>query len=189
MKTSLSHNQKLIETLKNGGIVVMPTDTIYGILTSALNQESVERLYQVRQRSPEKPCIILMSNISDIEKFGISLGEIERKILLEFFALPKPTSVILDCPNQEFSYLHRGTNSLSFRLPKNEDLVSLIKEIGPLIAPSANTEGNIPASSLLEAREYFGEKVDLYINGGEIKGQPSKIVKLSKNGDVSIIRN
>lgn len=185
---SIVDNENLINILKEGGMVVMPTDTIYGILTSALNKESVERLYKIRKRSPEKPCIILISDISEIENFGISLSQEERKNLKDFFAEEKPTSVILDCNNQDFSHLHRGTNSLSFRLPKREDLRNLIKQTGPLIAPSANTEGNIPAKNISESKAYFGVEVDLYVDGGEIVGKASKIVRLYKDGTSSIIR-
>ncbi|MFA7285868.1 MAG: L-threonylcarbamoyladenylate synthase [Candidatus Paceibacterota bacterium] len=181
-------NQELIQVLQNGGVVVMPTDTIYGILTTALNMASVERLYAVRRRSPEKPCIILISEIAEIEKFGISLEEGERKILGEFSALERPTSFILDCDNIAFEYLHRGTKTLSFRIPKNEELKELLKQTGPLIAPSANFEGETPAENIEQARLYFGELVDMYIDGGEISGSPSRIVRLYKDGTTTIIR-
>lgn len=182
-------DENLINTLLNGGVVLMPTDTIYGILTSSLNKESVERLYAIRKRSPEKPCIILISDISEIEHFGIILEGEEQKNLLDFFAEEKPTSVILDCNNEYFSYLHRNTNTLSFRLPKREDLRNLLKKTGPLIAPSANTEGNPPAKNIQEAKEYFGNQVDLYVDGGEITSNPSRIIKLSKNHKVLVIRD
>lgn len=181
-------NQELVQTLQNGGVVVMPTDTIYGILTTALNMTSVERLYAVRRRSPEKPCIILISEIAEIEKFGISLEEGERKILGEFSSQEKPTSIILDSLNSEFEYLDRGTKTLSFRIPKNEELKELLKQTGPLIAPSANLEGESPAENIEQARSYFGRLVDIYIDGGEISGSPSRVVRLYKDGTTSIIR-
>jgi len=181
-------NQELINTLQDGGVVVMPTDTIYGILTTALNTASVERLYKIRRRSPEKPCIILISDISDLGHFDINLNQTERKILQEFSAHDKPTSIILDSLNPEFQYLNRGAESLSFRIPKNEHLRELLKETGPLIAPSANIEGETPATNIEEARAYFGESVDMYIDGGEIIGNPSRLMRLYKDGRHTIIR-
>jgi len=181
-------NHDLVRTLQDGGVVVMPTDTIYGILTTALNQESVERLYSVRLRSPDKPCIILIHDISVLENFGINLSEEELKILQEFSTQDKPTSFILDCNNPDLKYLHRGMNSLSFRIPKNDSLREFLRQTGPLIAPSANTEGNPPAQNIEQAKEYFGGKVDLYIDGGEIIGEPSKIIRLYKDGRHIIIR-
>jgi len=185
---NIYNNQEFINTLQDGGVVVMPTDTIYGILTTALNTASVERLYKIRKRSPEKPCIILISDISDIGHFDITLNETERKILEEFSAHDKPTSIILDSLNPEFLYLDRGTESLSFRIPKNKHLRELLKETGPLVAPSANIEGETPATNTEEARIYFGEQVDLYIDGGEIIGKPSRLVRLYKDGRHTIIR-
>lgn len=185
---NIFHNQELIDTLQDGGVVVMPTDTIYGILTTALSSVSVERLYAIRKRSPLKPCIILISDITEIKKFGITLSEEEQKILLEFSAQEKPTSFILDCINPDLEYLHRGTNSLSFRIPKNTSLKELLKQTGPLIAPSANIEGETPAKNTEEARVYFKNLVDMYIDGGEIVGNPSRIVRLYNDGRHIIIR-
>ncbi len=185
---NIFNDENLINTLKEGGVAVMPTDTIYGIVCSALDEKSVLRLYEIRKRNPSKPCIILISDILEIENFGISLSDVERKNLLDFFALPKPTSIIIDCEKEEYAYLHRGTNTLSFRIPKNQNLKNLLKITGPLIAPSANTEGNIPAKNIKEAKEYFGESVSLYIDGGEILANPSTVIRLYKDGTSSIIR-
>lgn len=181
-------NQELINTLQDGGVVVMPTDTIYGILTTALNTASVERLYKIRRRSPDKPCIILINDISDLGHFDITLNETERKILEEFSAHDKPTSIILDSLNPEFQYLDRGTESLSFRIPKNEHFREILKETGPLVAPSANIEGETPATNIEQARISFGDEVDLYVDGGEIVGKASKIVRLYNDGRHTIIR-
>ena len=179
---------KLIETLKNGGIVVLPTDTIYGILGKAEDKSIVERIYKIRKRNPDKPCIILISDISFLEKFDIFLGGEQKKILKEFFSAKRPTSVILDSKNKKFSYLDRGTKTLSFRIPKNKNLQNLLSVTGPLIAPSANTEGLPPSKNIKEAKKYFGKLVDLYIDGGEIIAKPSRIIRLHKDGTGSIIR-
>src|SRR5204863_149383 len=70
---------------------------------------------------------------------------------------------------EKFEYLHRGTNTLALRLPKDESLQNLLKKTGPLIAPSANVEGLPPAKNITDAKKYFGDGVDLYIDGGEIE--------------------
>ncbi len=180
-------NSNLIDTLKNGGVVVMPTDTIYGILGNAFLPETVERIYEIRQREKEKPCIILISDFSDLEKFNLAITDTEREFVEneKFRAL----TFILNCENQDLIYLDRGTKSLAFRIPKNENLRNLLRLTGPLIAPSANIAGLKPASNIKEAKEYFGDRVDLYLDGGEIAGEPSKIIKFDKDGNISIIRD
>ena len=178
--------ENLIKVLKDGGIAVMPTDTIYGIVGLAQSSETVERIYNVRKRSPLKPCIVLIGDVSDLEKFSIDLSLEQKNELKKYW--PGPNSIIFDCKDEKFLYLHRGTNTLSFRLPAQAELQNLLKQTGPLIAPSANIEGALPAKNILEAREYFGDSVDLYMDGGELIGKPSKVIKMDVHGLVTILR-
>ncbi len=204
------NDKNFIEVLAKGGIVIMPTDTLYGIVGQAQNSEAVERVYALRQRSPDKPCIILIGEIGELEKFSITLSE-KQKIELEKcwpisaiadIGQQRALSVILDCSDEKFSYLHRGTRTLAFRIPANPDLRKLLLQTGPLIAPSANPEGLPPAQNINEAKKYFGpvrgregsqrpsasNGVDLYVDGGEIIDKASKVIKLHKDGTVNILR-
>ena len=236
--------------LKEGAIGVIPTDTIYGICTSAFNKKSVEKVYKLRKRNPNKPCIILISSLEDLKKFNIRLTLWQKNILEKLW--PGKISVILstrikrpnilpessdrmeltrieqpnnnypkkrpnDIPeykpnetqkfspnsgnsfgphsgsNKEFGqnsgkifgyhsgnnlyYLHRGTNSLAFRLPKNKLILNILKISGPLIAPSANWEGYEPAKNIKEAKKYFGNKV-FYLDRGDLISKPSSLIDL-----------
>jgi L-threonylcarbamoyladenylate synthase len=178
-------DKNLIKILQDNGVVIMPTDTIYGMVGNALNESVVNRIYTLRQRNPDKPCIVLIGEIEELEKFSIILSE-EQKKIVENFSIS--TSFILDCPEERFAYLHRGTKTLAFRIPTNEDLRKLLFQTGPLVAPSANPEGLSPAKNIDEAKKYFGDYVDLYLDGGEIIGKASKIIKLHKDGTITIIR-
>ncbi|MEK7219418.1 MAG: L-threonylcarbamoyladenylate synthase [Patescibacteria group bacterium] len=185
--------ENLVKVLKDGGVAVMPTDTLYGIVGRAQDSSTVERIYKIRKRSPEKPCIILIGDISDLEKFSVNISP-EQKVLLQEYWSSGSVSIILDCTDEKFSYLHRGTHTLAFRLPMqaglpvNTDLQKLLQETGPLIAPSANPEGLIPAQNIEEAKNYFGDSVDVYIDGGKIIGKASKIIKLHKDGSIDMLR-
>ena len=182
---SVWNNPNLIKILQEGGVAVMPTDTLYGIVGKAENEDVVNRIYTIRKRNPEKPCIILIGDIGELEKFGIVITQEQKKTIEKY---KEPTSFILDCLGERFSYLHRGTKTLAFRLPAQKDLQNLLKKTGPLIAPSANLEARPPSENIAEAKRYFGRLVDLYINGGEIKGKASKIVRLYKDGSVDVLR-
>jgi L-threonylcarbamoyladenylate synthase len=129
--------------------------------------------------------IILIGKISDLKLFGINIKGKTAKILKKFW--PGPVSIILPCRNQKFQYLHRGTESLAFRLPKKADLLKLLQKTGPLVAPSANIEGEKPAQNLDEAQKYFGTYIDFYVDGGELEGKPSELIKISNN-KVEILR-
>ncbi len=173
----MSWNFKKIEKIiKNDGVGVLPTDTLYGIVGSAFSKKSVERIYKLKKRNPKKPLIVLVGSISEVGLFGAKIGrEVEKEIKKLW---PGKVSIIFDCPADKFYYLHRGENKLAFRLPKKKSLLKLIKKTGPLVAPSANPEGLEPATSIREVREYFGDSVDFYVSGGRIKSLPSTIIAL-----------
>ena len=171
--------------VKNGGLIIAKTDTLYGILGDALNPEVVERVYSIKKRNKKKPFIILIPDISYLKIFYAKTNPVVEKILNR-----KGITVILPIEeNGEFEYLHRGTNELAFRIPKDKDLIEFMKKIKkPLIAPSANIEGQKPAKSIPEAISYFGNHIDAYIDGGTVKeSQPSTIVKF-KNNNIELIR-
>lgn len=166
--------------IKKGLIGVIPTDTIYGIVCSAMNKKSVEKVYKIRKRDLKKPMIILISSIKDLSLFNV---KIDKKITNKYW--PGKVSIIV--PVNEFEYLHRGKNSLAFRFPDNKDLIKVLKISGPIVAPSANIEGKEPAETIEEAYEYFQDKVDFYVDCGRLKAKPSKIVSLLDN-KVEIVR-
>ena len=152
---------QIIKFLKEGKIGVMPTDTIYGIVGSALNPETVEKIYTLRKRSKNKPFIILISSINDLKKFDIKLSKEQEVFLQKIW--PNPVSVVL--------------HNLAFRMPKNKKLLALLREVGPLVAPSAD-----------EAKKYFGNRVDFYLDGGKIESSPSTLIKLASDGLYHILR-
>jgi len=178
-------NENLANVLRKGGIAVVPTDTIYGIVGSALNPETVEQIYNLRKRAKDKPFIILVSSIKDLEKFSIKLKDKQKKFLEKVW--PNPVSVVLPCDSRDFEYLHRGKDSLAFRMPKDERLLKILKEVGPLVAPSANFEGEKVAENISEAKKYFGDSVATYIDNGKIKSEPSTLVAWEDNS-IKILR-
>ena len=106
---------KVAGILKKGGIGVMPTDTIYGIVGSALSEKVVGKIYKIRHRQAKKPMIILIGSYNDLKFFDIETSRKTKKILQRFW--PGKISIILSCPHKKFAHLHRGTKSLAFRLP------------------------------------------------------------------------
>ncbi len=175
----------IITTLRNGGVGVMPTDTVYGLVGIARSPEAVERIFKVRKRNIHKPFIILISHIDEIELFGVHLNVEDKKILGRIW--PGPVSVVLPCGDKKFRYLHRGKKSLAFRLGKVSWLHSLIKKTGPLVAPSANPSGLPTASSIAMAKKYFKKDIDFYVAGKVLSGLPSTVIRL-KNGKVIVER-
>jgi len=177
--------KKITDILKNNGVAILPTDTIYGLVGSALNKETVQRIYKIRKRNLKKPMIILIGSLADLKLFNLKISRGTKKILREIW--PGKVSVILGCKSKEFFYLHRGTKKLAFRLPAKKSLIKLLKKTGPLVAPSANFEGLPPAKTIKEARKYFGDKVDFYIDGGKVNSAPSTLLAF-KNKKLILVR-
>lgn len=175
----------VIEALTMGGVGVLATDTLYGLVGSAFSTDAVERIYALKQRDNQKPLIVLISSIEDLERFGIVVSdELERELRTYW---PGPYSIILPTVDEEFEYLSRGTDAIAFRLPDSEELIEILETSGPLVAPSANVEGRAPATTISEARRYFGDSIDFYLDGGELTGKPSTIIRLDSD-EPEIIR-
>ena len=178
--------QRIIKLLIDGKIGVIPTDTIYGIVGSALNLSTVERIYLLRKRNLDKPFIILIGSIDDLEKFEVHLTEKQKDFLTNHW--PNPLSVVLPVKVEKFEYLHRGTNSLAFRMPKDHNLLSIINSVSPLVAPSANIESEKPSETIDETKKYFGDEVDFYLDGGTIKSEASTLISLNEDGTFIVLR-
>ena len=111
-----------------------------------------------------------------MREFGVAETAIEKVLSFE---TTSPTSFIVPITRTDLEYLDRGTRTLAFRIPMNHDLHELLAQSGALIAPSANTEGNPPATTIAEARAYFTDAVHYYIDGGTIVGTPSMLIDVA----------
>jgi len=185
MKAYKIQGSNLIAEIRKGAIGILPTDTLYGIVGRAESKEAVKRIYTLKERNLQKPFIILIGTLLDLQKFSIKPNEKTWNFLKQIW--PGKVSVILPCESKKFAYLHRGKKSLAFRLPAVKKLRKLLQKTGPLVAPSANPEVQTPAKTITEAKKYFGEKVDFYVASGRLKNAPSTIVEI-KNGKINLVR-
>jgi len=175
------------EIIKNGGIVVFPTETVYGIGTNGLDKEAVERLYKIKERPLNKPISLLVSDYEMIEKVVKDINELEYKIMKKFF--PGPLTIILNKKDIVPDILTSGGSTVGIRMPEEEITRKLIEYAGvPIAAPSANISGKPSGIDLQEIVKEFGDKVDYYIDGGKSKiGIGSTIVKV-ENNTIKILR-
>ncbi len=170
--------ETISDKLKKEQIGVYPTDTLYGVLGSALSKKAVEKIFKAKKRDSKSPFLVLISKIKDLENFGVSLSDQKHKELKKYW--PGKVTIVLPLEKKyvsKFSYIHRGKGTLAFRFPKKKSLIALLAKTGPLVAPSANISGLPPAKNLKEAKEYFGDTVDFYVSGTTSK-KASKIISL-----------
>jgi L-threonylcarbamoyladenylate synthase len=159
--------------IKSGAVAVIPTDTIYGIVASAFSDSSVKKVYELKNRNPNKACIILLADAEEVVDFSVDENYIDQAG--QYW--PGAFSIILPTTKAP-EYLLCGQNSLAFRVPDNLELREFLKTSGPLIAPSANIEGQDPARDIEQAQAYFADKLDFYVDAGELVSSPSKIISL-----------
>jgi L-threonylcarbamoyladenylate synthase len=177
---------RLTTVLQGGGVAVTPTDTIYGLVARALDPEAVARVNRIRQRPPGKPYIILCARTGQLlEDFGVEPA-LAQGVYDRFW--PNQVSVVLRVDPTRHAHLHATPSGLAFRIPANTELRQLIARTGPLIAPSANPADQPPATTIAEARNYFGGSVDTYVDVGQRHGQPSTLVRVEPSGEVTILR-
>jgi L-threonylcarbamoyladenylate synthase len=176
-------DERVAELLQKGAVGFMPSDTIYGLSCQALDEQAVERVYRLKKRDLDKPFIILISNISQLWRLNIDTAQ---TLIMESY-WPGPISLECDV-SQAPVWLNRGKRCEAFRMPADENLKKLIEETGPIVSTSANLQGGEPAATVAEAKEYFGEQLDFYVDVGDLSDrQPSTLVRNS-NGKLEVIR-
>ncbi len=167
----MNAEQKLLEP---GAVGVIPTDTVYGIVARADDKSAVDRLYKLKKRE-DKPGTIIAANIEQLEKLGLKHRYL--KAVEQFW--PGAVSIIIPTTDPELAYLHRGKMSLAVRIPDDTKLQKLLQQTGPLVTSSANPPGEPTADTIQQAKAYFGNQVDFYIDGGDLsQREPSTIIRI-----------
>lgn len=162
------------QLLRPGGVGIIPTDTVYGLVARAADQMAVDRLYGLKGRV-SKPGTIVAANITQLERLGLKHRYL--KAVDQYW--PGALSIVIPCDNPSLAYLHMDVKSLAVRVPNDSKLLELLHRTGPLLTSSANTPGAKPAATVDQARQYFGDKVDFYENGGNLADRrPSTVIRI-----------
>ena len=163
----------VVASLKTGGIGVLPTDTVYGLVGSAMDKQAVMRMFTVKARK-NQPGTVLAASVEQLAELGIK----PRYLRAVEHYWPNPISIIIPC-GAELAYLHMGKDSLAVRIPAHEELRSLLTQTGPLMTTSANHPGEPTAEDITEAEDYFGELADFYVDAGDLGERlPSTIIRV-----------
>lgn len=163
---------RLIELLLGGGVGVMPTDTVYGLAAIASDKQAVARLYKLKQRD-SKPGTVIAANIEQLIELGIKARYV--KAVAQFW----PGSVSVIIPSYDLEYIHLGQGGIAMRVTDDPTLNTLLLQTGPLLTSSANQPGQPPANTIGGAKQYFGDGVDFYVDGGDLSDhKPSTVIRI-----------
>jgi L-threonylcarbamoyladenylate synthase len=162
------------QLLQPGAVGVIPTDTVYGVVARAADQTAVERLYNLKKRE-NKPGTVIAASLEQFENLGLKHRYV--KAVEQFW--PGAVSVVIPVSNPGLAYLHRGRMSLAVRIPDDVELQKLLAQTGPLLTSSANPPGQPVATTIAQAKAYFGDQPDFYVDGGDLsKRIPSTVIRV-----------
>lgn len=177
---------KIVEIINSSGLVISPTDTVYGIMGDALNKESIKNVYDVKRRDYKKPLILLMSSIDMIKEYTLDISEDEMNLMKKFY--PGCMTLLLRRNSKVDDMICNNGEYVGVRIPDNKDLLSIIEKLGrPVFSTSCNISGNDVVRSVDEIDEEIISKVDYIYDGGYIDSVSSTVVRID-NGEVVILR-
>lgn len=168
---------KLRTILENGGAVILPTETVYGLFAQALNEDAVNRVYQLKQRPRDKAMNLNVSNLNDIYFFSQNIPFFLEKLYNRF--MPGPLTIILKANEKVPFWVNSGLDTVGFRLPNHEQTLRLISETGPLIGPSANISGNESGKKFSDIQAQFSVDLPGIEDDQALTGIDSTILDLS----------
>jgi L-threonylcarbamoyladenylate synthase len=180
--------QNACEVLKKGGIILYPTDTVWGIGCDATNSEAVEKVFHLKKRSDTKSLICLVNDFKMLEQYVQHVPDVAYDILKY---ANRPTTIIYDDPIRVAENIIADDNSLAIRVVKDAFCEQLIRKLHrPLVSTSANISGEATPFSFQEISSQILEGVDYVVNLHRTKksGTPSAIIKLKNDGTVQVIR-
>ena len=181
--------KKVIEALNLGKLVAIKTDTVYGLVCDANNVEACAKIYKIKQRDKKKPLAIFIKNIDEVKKYVLNY-EISTELVnvMEKY-WPGPLTIIFKKKNNVFEHLTEGTNTIGIRIPNDKFLLDILNNINfPLAQTSCNISGEEEYKNVTEIKDKLGTKVDLIVDGGELKNTLASTIITIEDNKIKVIR-
>lgn len=206
---------EVCDILSRGGVGVMPTDTIYGLVAKTDASDAVEKVYKMKGRDQDKPFVVVISSLSHLELFDIVLSPLQWEIVDGLWCADaatrydtlracgvgtligcdRPISIVMPLRSDVYSHVHRGRQSIALRLVRHDscnvharDMARVVDRVGPLIATSANVSDYPHARTVDMAYKYFGAQCDFYIKrSGALYDKPSIVLALHDDA-ITVVR-
>jgi tRNA threonylcarbamoyl adenosine modification protein (Sua5/YciO/YrdC/YwlC family) len=178
--------RKAVDVLRQGGIIIYPTDTVYGLGCDLSNKKGIERIYELKRRNRKQPLSFICSDLKHISQYA-KVTDYAYKTMKRL--LPGPYTFILEASRLVPKIILPKRSTTGIRVPDNQICLDLIKELGqPIISTSVKAADGEDLGAPYEIEERFGRIVDLIIDGGIIIPEPSSVISLVDD-NIEIIRN
>jgi len=177
--------RRAVEILGGGGIVIYPTDTVYGMGCDLFNKKGIERIYEIQRRDRRQPLSFICADLKDISRYA-RVSDDAYKIMKRL--LPGPYTFVLEASRLVPKIILPKRQTTGIRVPDNRICQALVTEMGsPVISTSVKDGGSELLSDPRMIEELFGKRVDMIIDGGIIAAAPSSVVSLLAEG-IEVIR-
>lgn len=177
---------KIVSVVDSGGLVITPTDTVYGIMGDSLDESVIRKVYSVKRRTFSKPLILLMSDVEMIKKYTSNISDVEWDLINHF--LPGLVTIILKKNDLVNPLITSNSDYVGIRIPNNSELVEIIKKLGrPVISTSANISDNDVITRVDMISDELLSGIDYVYDGGEINNLSSTIIRVV-DGKLVILR-
>lgn len=170
------HVTRVVECLRQGGVIAYPTDTIYGIGCDIFNRKGIRKIYQIKQRDPKKPFSFICADLSDVSNYA-QVSNFAYKIMRRH--LPGPYTFVLEATRAVPDLLTTRQKTVGIRIPNNEIALSIVRELGhPLVTTSVNISGSSVMNDPLDIDDQLGRSLEMVVDGGIVSGDPSTVISL-----------
>jgi len=172
--------------LATGGIVVYPTETVYGLGVDAYSLPALDRLVALKVRAPDKPISVLVADMNMLADLVSDVPPVAAVLMRHFW--PGPLTIILRAQPRVSSVLTNDDGGIGVRVSSHPVATALVRALGrPVTTPSANPAGQRPPQRVEDARAYFARRVECYLDGGRLRGEPASTV-IDARGELKVIR-
>ncbi len=167
---------RTVQILRDGGLIIYPTDTQYGLGCDLTNKKAIEKIYRLKQRNPKSPFSFICADLTHISEYA-KVSNFAYRTMRRL--LPGPYTFILNGTKLVPQLMLTKRHECGIRVPNHPITLELVKTLGrPIINTSASLEGQDPPVDPLELADLFKNQVDAIIDGGPVAGEPSTIVSL-----------
>lgn len=183
------------EIIRSGGVIVYPTETLYGIGVDARNRAAILKVYKLKKRREGKPLLVIVDSRSSLESLVGAVSDIADKLMQKFW--PGPLTLLFDASSSVLSDLTQGTGKIGVRIPSSKLCLLLLKECGfPITSTSANVSGHPSLRTISEIEKALDSDVDVYLDAGELPvSEASTVIDVSgripgvvREGAISVAR-
>ena len=170
-----------VSVLSGGGVVTIPTDTLYGIAAAALDESAVQRVFDVKERGLSTPLPLFVSDVDDFHEFGLRVPDVARELAAAFW--PGKLTIVVERSSRVPDIVTGGLDTVGLRIPDHPVPREIVARLAaPITATSANISGQPPLTSAEQVLRHLRDRLDLVVDGGRLRpSKPSTVIDVTRN--------